>query len=52
MQASIRAELLPDRAAADRPEPLLLPAVPGGHGHAGPRGAGGTKEAGRDGAII
>lgn len=38
MQVSIRAELLPDCAAADMLEPLLLPSVPGGHGLAGLRG--------------
>lgn len=52
LQASIRAELLPDCAAADMPEPLLLPAVSGGHGHAALGGAGGIREAGRDGGIV
>lgn len=52
LQASIGAELLSDCAAADMPEPLRLPAVPGGHGHAGLGGAGGTKEAGKDGGIV
>lgn len=51
-QASIRAESLPDRVAADMLEPLLLPAVPGDHGHAGLGTAGDTKEAGRDGDIL